>query len=100
MLVFYYCVFFFKQKTAYEMRISDGSSDVCSSDLYYVAARIDELVQPIMPHQGGSGQRQRNDQHRQQQADPFVKLKPEIAKTDFADARHMSLLYPDRKSVV
>src|SRR3546814_2274711 len=26
-------VFFFKQKTAYEMRISDGSSDVCSSDL-------------------------------------------------------------------
>src|SRR3546814_13257693 len=27
-------VFFFKQKTAYEMRISDWSSDVCSSDLY------------------------------------------------------------------
>src|SRR3546814_10439228 len=31
----WYCclVFFFKQKTAYEMRISDWSSDVCSSDL-------------------------------------------------------------------
>src|SRR3546814_1197232 len=28
-----YIVFFFKQKTAYEMRISDWSSDVCSSDL-------------------------------------------------------------------
>src|SRR3546814_4072462 len=29
-----YCLFFFfKQKTAYEMRISDWSSDVCSSDL-------------------------------------------------------------------
>src|SRR3546814_3390390 len=27
--------FFFKQKTAYEMRISDWSSDVCSSDLYH-----------------------------------------------------------------
>src|SRR3546814_2155507 len=27
-------VFFFKQKTAYEMRISDWSSDVCSSDLW------------------------------------------------------------------
>src|SRR3546814_1529219 len=26
-------IFFFKQKTAYEVRISDGSSDVCSSDL-------------------------------------------------------------------
>src|SRR3546814_3521169 len=29
--------FFFKQKTAYEMRISDWSSDVCSSDLQDVA---------------------------------------------------------------
>src|SRR3546814_5315034 len=28
-----YSVFLFKQKTAYEMRISDWSSDVCSSDL-------------------------------------------------------------------
>src|SRR3546814_2135185 len=31
-------VFFFKQKTAYEMRISDWSSDVCSSDLALRAA--------------------------------------------------------------
>src|SRR3546814_12774657 len=31
---YYYSFFFFKQKTAYEMRISDWSSDVCSSDLY------------------------------------------------------------------
>src|SRR3546814_5951425 len=30
---FRFCCFFFKQKTAYEMRISDWSSDVCSSDL-------------------------------------------------------------------
>src|SRR3546814_4857394 len=30
-----YYFFFFKQKTAYEMRISDWSSDVCSSDLYF-----------------------------------------------------------------
>src|SRR3546814_4526555 len=29
------CFFFFKQKTAYEMRISDWSSDVCSSDLQF-----------------------------------------------------------------
>src|SRR3546814_2631541 len=33
--------FFFKQKTAYEMRISDWSSDVCSSDLQ---SRIPEAV--------------------------------------------------------
>src|SRR3546814_1892868 len=31
--MFLYCFCFFKQKTAYEMRISDWSSDVCSSDL-------------------------------------------------------------------
>src|SRR3546814_13034967 len=29
-------IFFFKQKTAYEMRISDWSSDVCSSDLFII----------------------------------------------------------------
>src|SRR3546814_13790539 len=33
------CFFFFKQKTAYEMRISDWSSDVCSSDLPQRAVR-------------------------------------------------------------
>src|SRR3546814_4012772 len=43
------CVFFFfKQKTAYEMRISDWSSDVCSSDLLVLDAfqRRDELLVP------------------------------------------------------
>src|SRR3546814_5864758 len=30
---YFFCLFFFKLKTAYEMRISDWSSDVCSSDL-------------------------------------------------------------------
>src|SRR3546814_4915617 len=39
-LVLLYVVFF-KQKTAYEMRISDWSSDVCSSDL---------LIGPPLPH--------------------------------------------------
>src|SRR3546814_4191012 len=42
-LRFLYCVFvffFFKQKTAYEMRISDWSSDVCSSDLGLAAWRL------------------------------------------------------------
>src|SRR3546814_9586698 len=36
-------VLLFKQKTAYELRISDWSSDVCSSDLYGVL-RLDDLV--------------------------------------------------------
>src|SRR3546814_7220606 len=38
------CVFVFKQKTAYEMRISDWSSDVCSSDLRMLSMRITREV--------------------------------------------------------
>src|SRR3546814_6130248 len=37
----HFLLFFFKQKTAYEMRISDWSSDVCSSDL--LMSEIDGL---------------------------------------------------------
>src|SRR3546814_8963814 len=37
--------FFFKQKTAYEMRISDWSSDVCSSDLTMVSVEDGMLVE-------------------------------------------------------
>src|SRR3546814_1900623 len=43
MLMMYF--FFFKQKTAYEMRISDWSSDVCSSDL---AARQPEALKAVV----------------------------------------------------
>src|SRR3546814_10915400 len=42
----YLFFFFFKQKTAYEMRISDWSSDVCSSDLK-VAALLPQT--PLLP---------------------------------------------------
>src|SRR3546814_4332417 len=37
--------FFFKQKTAYELRISDWSSDVCSSDLREVANAEEEGIE-------------------------------------------------------
>src|SRR3546814_4048317 len=41
--------FFFKQKTAYEMRISDWSSDVCSSDLVgLLAANLAGLQRPVL----------------------------------------------------
>src|SRR3546814_3427602 len=40
-------VFFFKQKTAYEMRISDWSSDVCSSDLHEPASIIQRQASSI-----------------------------------------------------
>src|SRR3546814_4322176 len=41
--VLFFVFFFFKQKTAYEMRISDCSSDVCSSDL----SAASELPMPV-----------------------------------------------------
>src|SRR3546814_1031413 len=43
------CLFFFKQKTAYEMRISDWSSDVCSSDLH----ALPDFGRCIIRHQIG-----------------------------------------------
>src|SRR3546814_10391457 len=40
-------VFFFKQNTAYGLRISDWSSDVCSSDLYGpIAAVLSQMFKP------------------------------------------------------
>src|SRR3546814_6429376 len=41
------CFFFFKQKTAYEMRISDWSSDVCSSDLLDFFRHVFAQVQKV-----------------------------------------------------
>src|SRR3546814_1604648 len=41
--------FFFKQKTAYEMRISDWSSDVCSSDLLGASVGFQKFVTPQLP---------------------------------------------------
>src|SRR3546814_2710630 len=57
-MIFFF--FFFKQKTAYEMRISDWSSDVCSSDLLllivtptggccWLRCRITRLQRQIVP---------------------------------------------------
>src|SRR3546814_10801988 len=43
-----YFFFFFKQKTAYEMRISDWSSDVCSSDLPKVLIKLQPILVDII----------------------------------------------------
>src|SRR3546814_6653807 len=54
MFLVLFCVFFlFKQKTAYEMRISDWSSDVCSSDLGL--AYRDEEAAAVRQHREGFG---------------------------------------------
>src|SRR3546814_13414485 len=84
-------VFFVKQKTAYEMRISDWSSDVCSSDLAEVAAR---------------------DHHRVRNLDDRVELLDRLALLDLrhhvrvvaapgdAVAQQNNVARGDRKSVV
>src|SRR3546814_6766858 len=58
----YTCFFFFKQKTAYEMRISDWSSDVCSSDLFVQAGP----GAAALAHDG--------DQHVDRDGDPDLRL--------------------------
>src|SRR3546814_547487 len=55
--------FFFKQKTAYEMRISDWSSDVCSSDLLpgvtfcqaYGQTELSPITTLLLPHEHQAG---------------------------------------------
>src|SRR3546814_7540290 len=50
-----FILFFFKQKTAYEMRISDWSSDVCSSDLLLpLLAPLEHLRRDSAREQRGS----------------------------------------------
>src|SRR3546814_15236551 len=44
-----FSLLFFRQKTAYEMRISDWSSDVCSSDL---CSRVGDLTRRLASHRG------------------------------------------------
>src|SRR3546814_8221936 len=89
-LYFLLCVscwfFFFKQKTAYEMRISDWSSDVCSSDL------VDGVLREVMAPP-------------RQLAARLVSRIKVMAKLDIAEKRlpqdgRISRAFGDRKSVV
>src|SRR3546814_16941940 len=70
MIFFFFC----KQKTAYEMRISDWSSDVCSSDL------LEDFLR-IMEHRGRGIERQRPARH-------HLRIVPALA-LGIADRHHM-----------
>src|SRR3546814_8780174 len=48
----FFCFFFCKQKTAYEMRISDWSSDVCSSDLLTILVDVIDHDDPLTETSG------------------------------------------------
>src|SRR3546814_5421914 len=73
-----YVFFFFKQKTAYEMRISDWSSDVCSSDLCR-AGEHPPAGTPLFPKPvHGSG-----GQHPQSGEDPKKRARRPVTKERF-----------------
>src|SRR3546814_13168284 len=71
-----FVIFFFKHMTAYEMRISDWSSDVCSSDLSprtrprEVPLPMERLLRDIEPDRGGREDRADEDEDRPEPVDP------------------------------
>src|SRR3546814_10329914 len=73
--------FFFKQKTAYEMRISDWSSDVCSSDLIPRTSQQQHNFPDMLPRlharMGGSGLRQREAAVHYRSQFPFSYERPD-----------------------
>src|SRR3546814_8348881 len=94
--------FFFKQKTAYEMRISDWSSDVCSSDL---SGGVDSTAK-IKRRRGRSPDLRRL--HDPQRVPPFGQqldfARPGLVQVRFLDVAVAADVFgnagEDRKSVV
>src|SRR3546814_5676409 len=93
---FLWCFFFFKQKTAYEMRISDWSSDVCSSDLA-LGHRI-----ALMPGQHRHAAQRLELRVRELPVDgiAYQRGKQLHDAAGFAQARRSVVTRPARKSVV
>src|SRR3546814_9013000 len=97
---FLFIFFFFKQKTAYEMRISDWSSDVCSADLCAGAQRLRDRSHS---HRGKSAQ---GDEAGRVRMSSVAQGPPRGSALDWrgsidplAGGRHLDLAQPvDRKS--
>src|SRR3546814_8409089 len=95
--------FLFKQKTAYEMRISDWSSDVCSSDLDVLAHRVVtdpvavRVVRGLLHLFLGGGDVTRAVRRRER-----VVVRQQEVRQRVRDGvvRHLAEQRPDRKSVV
>src|SRR3546814_16766723 len=92
-----YEVFFFKQKTAYDMRISDWSSDVCSSDLFFAGGRQSRRDQGDRGAEGRSVIRQHAPfEHGRNRADH----RHQAARYQLAAISARQRRRQDRKSVV
>src|SRR3546814_3348382 len=102
MLFLVVVVFFFKQKTAYEMRISDWSSDVCSSDLAFFMEADVALVgivaafTVVKAGRGGAGRRilglelkarGQNLLHKQAGGDGFERVVDRLGHGGFSSIR-------------
>src|SRR3546814_2255516 len=81
---------FFNQKTAYEMRISDWSSDVCSSDLIETAKRIRQRISAIYAYAIASGLAETDPAEKVGAAlKPLPKKGRQPAITDITELRRM-----------
>src|SRR3546814_5694079 len=96
-------LFFFKQKTAYELRISDWSSDVCSSDLDELRQRLAQypdarrrLCRARTVAGDDDGQRR----HRRDAAEQLARQQPAGSGGGVAALGDRRLRGLDRKSVV
>src|SRR3546814_4458300 len=90
-MVCFILFFFFKQKTAYEMRISDWSSDVCSSDLHHLClAESNGLVGSIANFTGAvlnvapqsDVADEAKDNHQSQWNEAVVEIVPSVLATN------------------
>src|SRR3546814_693979 len=72
LLLCFLSVFFFKQKTAYEMRISDWSSDVCSSDLCSPVSSPPSFAKPFSQWAGALRRSARREPIRAVPSEPFA----------------------------
>src|SRR3546814_3591752 len=100
-------IFFFKQKTAYEMRISDWSSDVCSSDLFddvhlflveqlhHLEQRAGPILEPDAQPRDAARTREVAQQHIGEQ--PGVDIAAGEDEPDLASRERIGV---DRESVV
>src|SRR3546814_13079191 len=82
--------FFFKQKTAYEMRISDWSSDVCSSDLFVINGVARELAQPNTWSNQQMAKRRRGHPQQRNVTIHMTKIPPNRRKTAYRSLRKIA----------
>src|SRR3546814_4038981 len=100
LLVFCVIFFFFKQKTAYEMRISDWSSDVCSSDLAGKVSNT-KIVVPVKRTQPIERDRGRGAEVRREGDLPRPRKRcrrGDAARLDRARAERIGAVAPDQRS--